>query len=249
MSLAVECPLCEKSLTLKSKYAGKRIKCPECGGPVQVPDEAPAAEQPRRSKKLKAPRAAGKLASRRSKLRPASKRARPSEPAEDEQADEDEDAPRARKRPGTRRPARRRAVPRAASGGSSWFSTRLKIRLGIAVVAVIIGGIGAVMESTGGGGGGGGSGSGRSEIPAFDKKFNQIDLGTPRAEVLRIFAVSPFGDYPADEQGPAQLQFQAFDASGDEERSIVYVIEFQDGGVSDRFREKWHDYVQMIIPD
>ena len=55
MSIAVNCAQCGHEMRAKEKYAGKRVKCPECGQPVQVPDapevagtaaavKAPAAE-------------------------------------------------------------------------------------------------------------------------------------------------------------------------------------------------------------
>jgi DNA-directed RNA polymerase subunit RPC12/RpoP len=35
--LLVSCAACGKKLTVKSVFAGKKGKCPQCGKPVQVP--------------------------------------------------------------------------------------------------------------------------------------------------------------------------------------------------------------------
>lgn len=243
MSLAVECPLCEKSLRLKPKYAGKRIKCPECGGPVQVPDEA-AAPGPA---KAPAPRRAGKLGSKRSKLRPPSKRAAPPPPADEDEPDEggDDAPPRARKRPGARRPARRRAVPRTTNSGSGWFSTRLKIRLGIAVIAIIIGGISALFDSSGSGGGNRNNGSGDANaVQRARERFLQVGEGTTRAALLATFADLEPIEFPADEAGPAELQFQVFDATGTDARSKMLVFYLEADRVIASDWLSWQEYQQ-----
>jgi hypothetical protein len=44
MAISVECPACHKLLKARDETAGKRIKCPSCGGVLAVPASAIAAE-------------------------------------------------------------------------------------------------------------------------------------------------------------------------------------------------------------
>ena len=37
MPIAVRCPSCSASFSVKDEYAGKRTKCPKCGGPLSIP--------------------------------------------------------------------------------------------------------------------------------------------------------------------------------------------------------------------
>lgn len=39
MSIPLKCSRCLHELRVKEKYAGKRVKCPECSNPIQVPGE------------------------------------------------------------------------------------------------------------------------------------------------------------------------------------------------------------------
>ena len=39
MSIPLKCPRCLHELRVKDKYAGKRVKCPECSTPISVPGE------------------------------------------------------------------------------------------------------------------------------------------------------------------------------------------------------------------
>jgi predicted RNA-binding Zn-ribbon protein involved in translation (DUF1610 family) len=50
MAISLQCPGCQKRLKARDELAGKRIKCPSCGGIVPVPvaastDEPPPAEE------------------------------------------------------------------------------------------------------------------------------------------------------------------------------------------------------------
>src|SRR5262245_17522762 len=53
MSIAFACPECEHDLHVQDQLAGRRIKCPECGGTIAVPDDdaAIAAGPPRSSRR------------------------------------------------------------------------------------------------------------------------------------------------------------------------------------------------------
>jgi hypothetical protein len=60
MAISFSCPLCEHSLKIKDELAGRKIKCPRCGGVAVAPAgeevEEPAAapeERPRKKKKKK----------------------------------------------------------------------------------------------------------------------------------------------------------------------------------------------------
>ncbi|NQT17769.1 MAG: M48 family metalloprotease [Planctomycetes bacterium] len=44
MSIAVACGQCKKSFPVKDEFAGKRGKCPHCGGVIQVPKASPPAD-------------------------------------------------------------------------------------------------------------------------------------------------------------------------------------------------------------
>jgi hypothetical protein len=45
MAIALSCPSCDKALKVKDELAGRRVKCPGCGGPILVTvDEVPAEE-------------------------------------------------------------------------------------------------------------------------------------------------------------------------------------------------------------
>lgn len=37
MPIAVRCTSCSASFHVKDEYAGKRTKCPKCGGPMTIP--------------------------------------------------------------------------------------------------------------------------------------------------------------------------------------------------------------------
>jgi uncharacterized RDD family membrane protein YckC/predicted RNA-binding Zn-ribbon protein involved in translation (DUF1610 family) len=37
MSILVSCPACSKQLKVRDEAAGKRVKCPECGGVIEIP--------------------------------------------------------------------------------------------------------------------------------------------------------------------------------------------------------------------
>jgi len=39
MTTSIRCPGCQSSLRVRPELAGKRVKCPKCGKPVQVPAE------------------------------------------------------------------------------------------------------------------------------------------------------------------------------------------------------------------
>jgi len=39
MSIAVTCPKCSASFKAKDEHAGKKAKCPKCGGPIVVPSQ------------------------------------------------------------------------------------------------------------------------------------------------------------------------------------------------------------------
>ncbi|NNJ24805.1 hypothetical protein [Alienimonas chondri] len=43
-AIVTRCPDCAKAIKLKPSFAGRKVKCPGCGGPVQVPAEADAAD-------------------------------------------------------------------------------------------------------------------------------------------------------------------------------------------------------------
>jgi hypothetical protein len=45
MSILVKCPECQTKIRVREEYAGKRMKCPKCQGPVPVPAAEPAAEE------------------------------------------------------------------------------------------------------------------------------------------------------------------------------------------------------------
>lgn len=51
--IATQCLSCFSNFGVPEKYAGKRVKCPQCGEPMTV--EAPALEPPPRPKKKSAP--------------------------------------------------------------------------------------------------------------------------------------------------------------------------------------------------
>ena len=42
MSIRVTCPTCDRSFKARDEYAGKRVKCPGCSRPLEVPDAAEA---------------------------------------------------------------------------------------------------------------------------------------------------------------------------------------------------------------
>lgn len=48
MTIAVQCGSCRKRLTAKDKLAGRKIKCPQCGGVLTIPKPAAAPEAPRK---------------------------------------------------------------------------------------------------------------------------------------------------------------------------------------------------------
>lgn len=39
MTTSIRCPGCQSTLRVRPELAGKRVKCPKCGKPVQVPAE------------------------------------------------------------------------------------------------------------------------------------------------------------------------------------------------------------------
>lgn len=39
MATSIRCPGCQSTLRVRPELAGKRVKCPKCGKPVQVPAE------------------------------------------------------------------------------------------------------------------------------------------------------------------------------------------------------------------
>lgn len=49
---SIDCPTCNRTLRVADKFAGKKVKCPGCGGVLQVPSEeipeAEVVEEPRR---------------------------------------------------------------------------------------------------------------------------------------------------------------------------------------------------------
>ncbi len=47
--IRLDCPACGKKLKLKEKFAGKRVKCPQCGGELRVPSSARHRTGPRRA--------------------------------------------------------------------------------------------------------------------------------------------------------------------------------------------------------
>lgn len=79
MSIAVACPACGSQMKILAKYAGQRIKCPDCGKPLTVP-EAPRHEE------------AIAFATTEPVARP-----RPPAPADDDEDDSDDEEPRRRK--------------------------------------------------------------------------------------------------------------------------------------------------------
>jgi hypothetical protein len=44
MSISLQCPGCEKSLQIQDEFAGKRVKCANCGQIISVPTAQPASE-------------------------------------------------------------------------------------------------------------------------------------------------------------------------------------------------------------
>ena len=58
MAIALSCPSCDHALKVKDELAGRRIKCPKCGGSIAVLDkeddeEREEDERPRKMKKKK----------------------------------------------------------------------------------------------------------------------------------------------------------------------------------------------------
>ncbi len=39
MTTSIRCPACQSTLRVRPELAGKRVKCPKCGKPVEVPQE------------------------------------------------------------------------------------------------------------------------------------------------------------------------------------------------------------------
>ncbi len=91
MPIAVRCPSCSASFNVKDEYAGKRTKCPKCGGPLAIPtkDIADTVRMPY-------PPAAPKPA-KPTTLPPADDE--PEEKPQKKRVADDEDAPRSKKRP------------------------------------------------------------------------------------------------------------------------------------------------------
>ena len=71
MPIRIQCPDCDKQLSVQEKYAGKRIRCPECEGPIQVGKRRQprtratetARELPQKSKRSKSRKSVRKTAS------------------------------------------------------------------------------------------------------------------------------------------------------------------------------------------
>jgi predicted Zn finger-like uncharacterized protein len=56
MTISVACPSCESGLKVKEELAGRKVKCPKCGSPIDVPEEEAAASaneygRPRKKKR------------------------------------------------------------------------------------------------------------------------------------------------------------------------------------------------------
>ena len=50
MPIEIECPRCRRKFRVPDRYAGKRVKCPECEGPIGIPAAGqPAPKEPVRS--------------------------------------------------------------------------------------------------------------------------------------------------------------------------------------------------------
>jgi uncharacterized protein (TIGR03067 family) len=56
MSISIQCPECEKKMNAKDDYAGRRVKCPDCGQSILVPESRRvSAGKPSRSSPAKSP--------------------------------------------------------------------------------------------------------------------------------------------------------------------------------------------------
>lgn len=44
MPISARCPKCSAAFRVKDEYAGKRTKCPKCGGPMSIPAANPLAD-------------------------------------------------------------------------------------------------------------------------------------------------------------------------------------------------------------
>lgn len=81
MSITIECPDCEQSLKFKDKYAGKKVRCPECEGVVRIPeleDDEESEDEPPKRRRTTASRkklGVGKSKTRKSSGAPARKSA------------------------------------------------------------------------------------------------------------------------------------------------------------------------------
>jgi predicted Zn finger-like uncharacterized protein len=132
MPVAVRCPSCSASFNVKDEYAGKRTKCPKCGGPLTIPtiDIAdtvkmpypPAAPRPKQP-------ATPQPASEEPEEKPRKKR-----------VPDDEDAPRSKKRPRDEDEEDDRPKRRSHGGGGKSKKSSLPMVLGILAGVLLLGG-------------------------------------------------------------------------------------------------------------